>query len=325
MGCDYPITAYRSREFNPETKRYGLTFNPLKALNSTHSISVPCGKCTGCRLERSRQWAVRCMHEASLHDRNCFVTLTYADEHLPVDYSVHPRDLQLFLKRLRKQVYRLNLEAGRLAPHPVTGEMVPKPIKFYACGEYGEQTLRPHYHLLIFGHDPDDKKFLELTPRGDRLYLAKSMQQAWPFGRAIIGNLTYQSAAYTARYTMKKVSGPPAADHYLRVHPLHGFICRVRPEFPLMSRGGRTGKGLGYGWFEKHGRETFTHDSVIIEGKEAQPPRYYFQQLPGEEQRKITAKRTVAAKRNQRPRTFNAETAHAETRDARISQLKRKL
>lgn len=309
MGCDYPIAAYRSREWNPETRRYGLTFNPMKALNSTRSIRVPCGKCTGCRLERSRQWAVRCMHEASLHDQNCFVTLTYSDEHLPVDYSVHPRDLQLFLKRLRKQVYT----------------QFAKTIKFYACGEYGEQTLRPHYHLLIFGHDPHDKKHLETTSRGDRLYLSKSLQQAWPFGRAIIGNLTYQSAAYTARYTMKKVSGPPAADHYLRVHPLHGFICRVRPEFPLMSRGGRTGKGLGYGWFEKHGRETFVHDSVIIEGKEAQPPRYYFQQLTEEDKERITKKRTVAATRNQRPRTFNAETAHAETRDARISQLKRKL
>lgn len=309
MGCDYPITAYRSREFNPETKRYGLTFNPLKALNSTNSISVPCGKCTGCRLERSRQWAVRCMHEASLHDQNCFVTLTYSDEHLPVDYSVHPRDLQLFLKRLRKQVYK----------------QYAKTIKFYACGEYGETTLRPHYHLLIFGHDPDDKKLYQTTKRGDRLYISKSLQQAWPFGLAIIGNLTYQSAAYTARYTMKKVSGPPAADYYLRTHPLHGFICRVRPEFPLMSRGGRTGKGLGYGWFEKHGRETFTHDSVIIEGKEAQPPRYYFEQLSEEDKHRITTKRTVAAKRNKRPRTFNAETGHAEVRDARISKLKREL
>lgn len=319
MGCDYPITAYRSREFNPETKRYGLTFNPLKALNSTNSISVPCGKCTGCRLERSRQWAVRCMHEASLHDRNCFITLTYSDDHLPVDYSVHPRDLQLFLKRLRKQV------AQELVPDPDTGELVPRRIKFYGCGEYGDTTLRPHYHVLIFGHDPDDKKHYDTTRRGDRLYISKSLQQAWPFGLAIIGNLTYQSAAYTARYTMKKISGPPAEDHYLRTHPLHGFICRVRPEFPLMSRGGRTGKGLGYGWFEKYGHETFTHDSVIIEGKEAQPPRYYFQQLPEEEQRKITTKRTTAAKRNKRPRTFNAETAHAETRDSRISQLKRKL
>jgi hypothetical protein len=300
MGCDYPIAAYRSREFNPETKRYGLTFNPLKALNSTNSISVPCGKCTGCRLERSRQWAVRCMHEASLHDQNCFMTLTYSDEHLPVDYSVHQRDFQLFIKKLRKHCE-------------------PNKIRFFACGEYGDQSLRPHYHALIFGHDFNDKSLYETTKRGDRLYLSKSLQQLWPFGLAPLGSLTYQSAAYTARYAMKKISGPPAEQHYLRVHPLHGFICRVRPEFLLMSRR----PGLGQGWFEKFGAEVFTHDAVIIEGKEAQPPRYYFQQLTEEQQRKITTKRTTAAKRNARPRTFNAETAHAETRDARISTLKR--
>lgn len=307
MGCDYPITAYRSREFNPETKRYGLTFNPLKALNSTHSIRVPCGKCTGCRLERSRQWAVRCMHEASLHDRNCFLTLTYSNEHLPVDYSVHQRDLQLFMKRLRKVAF-------------------PQLIKFYGCGEYGEENLRPHYHVLIFGYDPPDKVVYETTSQGHKLYLSKQMQACWQDqGMVTVGALTYQTASYTARYTMKKINGAPAADHYLRVHPLHGFICRVRPEFPLMSRGGRTGKGLGYGWFEKHGAETFTHDSVIVEGREAQPPRYYFEQLTEEQKAKITAKRTKAASKNVRPRTYNAETAHAEVRDSKISTLKRKL
>lgn len=304
MGCDFPITAYRSREFNPETKRYGLTFNPLKALNSTNSIRVPCGKCQGCRLERSRQWAVRCMHEASLHERNCFITLTYGNDHLPVDYSVHPYDFQLFMKRLRKHCE-------------------PNKIRFFACGEYGTKNLRPHYHALIFGHDPNDKILFEINDRGDRLYLSKSLQQLWPFGLLTVGSLTYQSASYTARYTMKKLDGLERAnsDYYLRTHPLHGFICRVRPEFSLMSRR----PGLGQGWFEKHGKETFIHDSVIVEGKEVQPPRYYFQQLSEEDKHRITTKRTTAAKRNVRPRTFNAEMGHAETRDARISTLKRKL
>lgn len=302
MGCDYPITAYRSREFNPETKRYGLTFNPLKALNSTNSIRVPCGKCQGCRLERSRQWAVRCKHEASLHDQNCFITLTYSVLNLPVDFSVHERDVQLFMKKYRKFCE-------------------PNKIRFFACGEYGDKNLRPHYHLLIFGHDFNDKTLYEITPRGDRLYLSKSLQKLWPYGLAPLGSLTYQSASYTARYAMKKITGPMADEHYLRVHPNHGFICRVRPEFLLMSRR----PGIGQGWIDKHRDEVATHDSVIIEGKQAQPPRYYFQQLTEEEQHKITTKRTIAAKHNVRPRTFNAETAHAETRDARISTLKRKL
>lgn len=302
MACDYPITAYRSREWNPETKRYGLTFNPLKALNSTNSIRVPCGKCTGCRLERSRQWAVRCMHEATLHERNCFITLTYSDDHLPVDYSVHERDWQLFMKKLRKHCE-------------------PNKIRFFACGEYGDQNQRPHYHALIFGHDFNDKILKERNQRGDPLYLSKSLDQLWSLGMSTVGSLTYQSASYTARYAMKKISGPQADNHYLRTHPLHGFICRVRPEFLLMSRR----PGLGQGWFEKHGAETFTHDSVITEGREAQPPRYYFQQLSEEDKHRISTKRSIAAKRTVRPRTYNAETAHAETRDAKISTLKRKL
>lgn len=302
MGCDYPVVAYRSREWNPETKRYGLTFNPLKALNSTRSIRVPCGKCTGCRLERSRQWSVRCMHESSLHEQNCFITLTYSDEYLPVDYSVHERDWQLFMKRLRKHAY-------------------PKALRFFACGEYGDKNLRPHYHALIFGYDFNDKVLWETTPRGDKLYLSNDLQGLWPYGMAPIGALTYQSASYTARYAMKKISGAPAAEHYLRIHPLHGFICRVRPEFLLMSRK----PGLGQGWFEKFGAETFTHDSVIVDEREAQPPRFYFQQLSQEDQERITRKRTIAAAKNVRPRTYNAETAHATVRDARISTLKRKL
>lgn len=303
MGCDYPITAYRSQEWNPETKRYGLTFNPMRALNSSHSIRVPCGKCTGCRLERSRQWAVRCMHEASLHDRNCFLTLTYADQHLPVDYSIHERDFQLFMKRLRKHCE-------------------PNKIRFFACGEYGEQSLRPHYHALIFGFDPSDKVLFETTPQGHKLYLSKTLQGIWQnWGMITIGELTYQTASYTARYAMKKINGPLASEHYLRVHPLHGFVCRVRPEFLLMSRR----PGLGQGWFQKFGLETFTHDSVIIEGREAQPPRYYFQQLTEEQKQTISTKRALAARKNLRPRTYNAETAHASVRDAKISTLKRKL
>lgn len=307
MGCDFPITAYRSQEWNPETKRYGMTFNPMKALNSTRSIRVPCGKCRGCRLERSRQWAVRCTHEASLYPDNCFVTLTYDNAHLPVDYSVHPRDWQLFMKKLRKVLY-------------------PKLIRFFACGEYGEQNLRPHYHGLLFGWSPPDKVMFETNANGDKLYLTPTLTGLWEKGLVTVGDLTYQSAAYTARYAMKKISGPMADQHYLRVHPLHGFICRVRPEFLLMSRGGRDGGGgIGSGWFDKHGPETFVHDSVIVQGREAQPPRFYFNKLSEEDKERITRKRSIAAAKNLRPRTYNAETAHAEVRDAKISTLKRKL
>lgn len=307
MGCDFPLTAYRSQEWNPGTKRYGITFNPIRALNSTNPFNVPCGRCAGCRLERSRQWAVRCMHEAQLHQENCFITLTFSNEHLPIDYSVNVRDLQLFMKKLRKQQH-------------------PKTIRFLASGEYGDTNLRPHYHLVIFGHDYQDKVHYETTPRGDRLYVSKSLSQIWPYGLSTIGNLTFESAAYTARYAMKKLTGELAETGYLREHPLHHFICRVRPEFLVMSRGGRDGQGgIGSGWYEKFGQEAFQHDSVIVRGKEQLPPRFYLNKLPEEEKKAITVRRTIKAKANPRARGYTAETARAEVRDARISTLTRKL
>lgn len=303
MGCDYPLTAYRSQEFSPATGKYGLTFNPLRALNSQVSFRVPCGQCTGCRLERSRQWAARCLHEASLHMDNCFVTLTYADPHLPIDGSIHKRHFQLFIKRLRKHLH-------------------PTRIRFFGCGEYGDTTARPHYHLLIFGWRPADLLRYDTNDQGQPLYLSKTLQRVWlDWGRVTIGDLTHQSAGYVARYNLKKIGGPRAAEHYTRVHPIHGFYCRVQPEFLLMSRK----PGLGQGWFDKYGVETFVHDSIIIDGREAQPPRYYYKQLSEEDKRRISRKRAIASKETLRPRTYNAEMAHSQTRDAKISKLRRKL
>lgn len=302
MGCDFPLTAYRSQEFNPETGRYGMTFSPIRALNSTNPISVPCGRCIGCKLERSRQWALRCKHEATLHEENCFLTLTFSREHLPVDYSVHPRHMQLFFKKLRKSLH-------------------PKKVRFFLGAEYGDQNLRPHYHVILFGHDFHDKRLYETTPRGDKLYTSKQLSVLWPYGLATLGAVTFESAAYTARYATKKITGPQASDFYLREHPDHHFICRVRPEFALMSRR----PGIGHGWLAKYKPDVYPSDSVIINGAECRPPRFYDQQLSEEELAPVKLKRSIAGKRNKRPRTYNAEMAHAETRDARISTLKRKL
>lgn len=316
MGCDTPISAYRSSEFNPATGRYGVTLRRKDALNPASisgSFKVPCGKCQGCLLERSRQVSVRCMHESSMHERNCFLTLTYSDKHLPVDFSVHKPHWQDFNKRLRAHAFRS--EAAYL--------------KFYMCGEYGSKNLRPHYHALIFGFDFADKVLFETTPQGHKLYVSAKLQQLWPFGLATIGSLTYQTASYTARYTMKKLDGLNRRDsnYYLRVHPLHGFICRVQPEFSLRSTGGKKGKGLGYSWFEKHGKEAFANDSVIVEGYEAQPPRYYFQQLSKEEQERIIKRRRKAIEQsdNQPDGTFNSHNARVTVRASKMSTLKRDL
>jgi len=125
LTCYHPLRAFK-------TVSGTIVFNGNKP-NIKEALNLPCGKCIGCRLDRSRQWAIRCMHEASLYERNCFITLTYSDEFLPNDRSVNVRHFQLFMKKLRK----------RFGPN----------IRFYHCGEYGEKTSRPHYHALLFNFD----------------------------------------------------------------------------------------------------------------------------------------------------------------------------
>lgn len=302
MGCDFPLTAYRSQEFNPATGRYSLTFNSKNSLSGT-PINLPCQRCIGCKLEKARQWAVRCKHEAQLHPENSWLTLTFDREHLPVDYSVHPRHMQLFFKKLRKSIY-------------------PKKVRFFLGAEYGELNLRPHYHVILFNHDFHDKIFYETTPQGHTLYTSPSLSKLWPYGLATLGEVNFQTAGYTARYSTKKITGPKASDFYLREHPDHHFICRVRPEFGLMSRR----PGIGKGWLDKYKSDVYPSDEVIIDEFPSKPPRYYDQQLSEEELHKVQLKRRIGAmQRPKRPRTYNAEMAHAEVRDAKISTLKRKL
>lgn len=301
MGCDSPLTAYRSQELNPATGRYGLTFNSKNSLSGT-PIKVPCSKCIGCKLERSRQWAVRCQHESQMHSENCFLTLTYDREHLPVDFSVHPRVMQLFFKKLRKLI-------------------APKRVRFFLGAEYGDLNLRPHYHIILFGHDFSDKIWFERTEAGEDLYKSKTLTALWGNGMAVIGQVTFKSAAYTARYSTKKITGPKASDFYLREHPDHHFIVRVRPEFGLMSRR----PGIGQTWFDKYKSDVYPSDSVISNNREAKPPRYYDQQLTEEELKPIQRKRHEEGRFHARPTTYNAYLARVETRAGKMSSVKRKL
>lgn len=248
MPCYAPLTAFRSKEFGPTGKR-GITFD-RNASFSGLAMQLPCGQCIGCRLEKSRQWAVRCMHEKQLHEDNCFVTLTYAPEHEPEGGTLVKRDLVLFMKRLRK-------EMGN-------------GIRFYACGEYGERLGRPHYHLILFGCDFPDKKFYSSAKRGEKLYTSDCLRKLWPFGHNVIGDVTFDSCAYVARYIMKKVTGDNAGSHY-QVLDENGVVYDQLPEFTNMSRR----PGIGLPWFEKFGDHSYKFDKVVINGKEVRPPRYY--------------------------------------------------
>lgn len=157
---------------------------PVLAYRS-ESILLPCGKCEGCLIARSREWACRCMHEAKKHDKNCFLTLTYDDDHLPLNNKLNRRDLQLFIKRLRKS-------------------LSPKRISFFYCGEYGERNKRPHYHIIVFGWSPDDL-MVSFNENGSSFVKSLSLARLWRYGFVSVGKLTFQSASYTARYALKKI------------------------------------------------------------------------------------------------------------------------
>lgn len=249
MACFYPQRAYQGRK-NANGKRQ-VTFVKKDAISN---IILPCGKCTGCRLEKSRQWAMRCMHEASLHDENCFLTLTYSEENLPIDGSLNLKHFQDFIKRLRKQ-------------------LEPRKIRFYHCGEYGEKFSRPHYHSIIFNYDFPDKKIWK-QEKDYTLWTSDQLDTIWQHGFGSIGRVTFDSAAYVARYIMKKITGKRAQDHY-NVISRYGEIVDLAPEYTTMSRGRRPDGGIGYRYYEKFKSEIFPDDFVIINGKKVKPPKYY--------------------------------------------------
>lgn len=255
MPCYKPIQAFQCVDGS-------IVFSELRRFDVSRSLQLPCGQCVGCRLERSRQWAVRCMHEASLYDRNCFITLTYSPEHLPADGSLRYADFQLFMKRLRKR-----FKGHREVP----GSAEPRPIRFYMCGEYGETFGRPHYHACLFNFDFEDKVHLMRTKSGSRVFRSKALEELWPFGFSSIGAVNFESAAYVARYVMKKITGDAAKSHYERVDPDTGEISQLIPEFNKMS----LKPGIGGAWFDKYSSDVYPRDYVVVNGRKVKPPRYY--------------------------------------------------
>ena len=241
MPCYFPISAWKvdgAVVFNSALSGKGL---PLK---------LPCGRCIGCRLERSKMWAVRCIHEASLYDKNCFITLTYSDDYLPADGSVDVTHFQKFMKRLR-----FRFGSG---------------VRFFHCGEYGERTHRPHYHALLFNCDFEDKQ-LHTVRNGNPVYTSDILRELWPMGLSEIGDVTFESAAYVARYIMKKVTGDGADEHYLIADPDTGELFRRKPEYITMSRR----PGIGYGWLEKYQSDVYPHDRVVVRGRPMKVPKFY--------------------------------------------------
>lgn len=275
MTCYHPISAWQQPEPVTLSGKSRLSFKPPSPYSNMVPIQVPCGGCIGCRQLRSIHWATRCVHEAQLHARNCFITLTFNSSHLP-SMSLQYEIFQEFMKRLRKKfVPKCPFKAVKksspffhLVKQMRADFFAEYGIRFYMAGEYGDNLGRPHFHACLFNIDFDDKKLWSVR-NGVRLYVSETLDQIWSdpisglsMGFSTIGDVTFESAGYIARYIMKRITGDAAYDHY---------GDRV-PEFNRMS----LKPGIGEGWFDRYGMtDVFPHDRVILKGRKVPVPRYY--------------------------------------------------
>jgi len=228
-------------------------FNGKPQKSDFNRITVPCGQCIGCRMNRAENWASRMMHEASLHANNSFITLTYNDHNLPHNGSLTPGHVTLFLKRLRKALNG-------------------KKILYYYCGEYGDHFSRPHYHIALFNQDfSDDRIPWRNTSSGFPVYRSPLLEKLWTHGNSEISNLDYDCARYVAGYIQKKVNGLKQQSHYEKLDSLTGELTHVLPEFARMSRR----PAIGLKWIEKYTSDIYNYDVCLINQKKLRPPAYY--------------------------------------------------
>ncbi len=281
MSCYHPLKGFILGQ-NPITGK-----NVIKIVSSDFtnpemedykSIEIPCGHCIGCYLDRSRQWADRCMLELQYHERSSFVTLTYDDDNLPdpnyyfdsdtgeaFEGIINPlvkKDLQNFIKRLRSK-----LEYDYKVAHPNCDDSELPKIRYFGCGEYGSLSQRPHYHLIIFGEDfSNDRQFYKRTSAGFNLYNSPLLSSLWTYGYAITADVTWDTCAYVARYVTKKINGN-VNDFYDKYN--------VPKEFTIMSRK----PGIGRQFYDEFKDVIYDQSEIYVStsdgARSIKPSRYY--------------------------------------------------
>jgi len=301
MTCYHPLEAFKSKT-RGDNGKYIIQFGSSQDFN-LEPLKLPCGRCIGCRLEHSRQWALRMVHEAYMHSDNCFITLTYNDEHLPKDQSLKLEHFQKFMKRLRKKYGN--------------------GIKFYHCGEYGEDLGRPHYHAILFNHDFQDKVYFN-TINDNKYYISESLDALWGMGFANITNVTFDGCAYVARYVTKKINGDLAFEHYLRyINKETGeYECR-KPEYATMSRN----PGIGKRFLETYKNDIYPKDFITVRGKKMKPAKYYDSQYEitdPEGYEKLKQRRLASAEKNKKDNTKKRLLVREKVKKAQIQSILRK-
>lgn len=288
MACERPIRAYAPAH-GGRVHIYKRT-DPEYWVEPYNGLTLPCGSCILCRQEHARQWAVRITHEASLHEENSFITLTYAPEHEPAYGSLHYPDLQKFWKRLRMRIARK------------TGEK----LRFYAVGEYGSQSYRPHYHACVFGHAFTEGRII-LREQPTMLWTCPALDNAWGLGHVSVGALNFTTAQYTASYITKKLR---SAQRYVRIDEQTGeLIALAQPRSFSSIR-----PAVAAEWFEKFGQQIYDHDMVVINGQPQKPPKYYDKKLKEKSPQRMEE---IKKRRKEKQEPLTKEQAHARAENAR--------
>jgi len=258
VGCFTPLKGYENESNGAWQKQI--------AQNAQRPMEVACGSCLGCRLDRTLSWAMRITHEASLHSAdsgNCFITLTYRDPrectfdqlkkglHLPDPPTLVKSHFQKFMKRLRKHVGHK--------------------VRYFHCGEYGDETRRPHYHACLFNVSFPDQA-LWRDNDGVYTFYSPTLERLWPYGFSTVSELNFETAAYTAGYCLKKITGEKADEHYQHIQPDTGELTWLLPPYATMS----LKPGIGAQFFKDFAPDFFD-DSVPVPGKGVlrKMPRYY--------------------------------------------------
>lgn len=287
MTCFYPLHRFviglNSSQEDVAVVKSGKV-NSVRIGNSVIDTfqEVPCGKCIGCRLENSRQWANRCMLEAKLYKDNYMLTLTYDDEHLPitstqdcidgtvkVNSTVEPKETELFMHRLRKHWER-HYDWKKDVDYDENGKIVNvrnMGIRYRLGAEYGDLYGRAHYHILLFNFPVYDLKPMQSSKTGFPQWTSPTLEKVWGKGRISLCELNWETCAYVSRYIMKKQTGEKGREYYEKE-------CK-HPEFSRQS----LKPGIGYLYYDQHKQSIYETDELFIPNSDGvllcKPPRYY--------------------------------------------------
>lgn len=312
MACEKPnvmtrmrmktLTGKQSLKFRGSAQKY---FDKQKHCPEgkvpENVILIPCQQCAGCRLDKSKEWAIRILYEAKKHETSTFVTLTYDEKHKK-DSLDGPR-ITTFIKDLRARLdYKVKTKVL---------EKEQAKIKFFAIGEYGEKKGRPHYHAILFGgpfgrQNGNDE---EPSRSGGAQWTHPDIEAVWPEGRHRISEVNFESAAYVARYSLKKITGDRAASHY----------GDKTPEFLRLS------KGVGKAWFEDWYQDIYPQGTVILpERPEILAPKYYDRLLEKIDPALLEETKKEREKNRKKHETIKDYLEHSErrNREGRVRGLK---